>query len=180
MADNAVRVYVRYERLYLAEFRALLRDLERAYNRLDSLAADSERIRRKRRLTIDQIQTGHSIEAFLLGSISGIGLLYQVVSRVIKLRHQHWAAEEQKWKALELRSRVKESEAKLLQDQELPAIALDGQRRLAASPEDERFLKAEEILAERARKIQYSRSIESVEIEIGDPIKLKDRSREDR
>jgi hypothetical protein len=164
-----MRVYVRYERLYLAEFRALLRDIERAYNRVDSVAAESQRVRRHRRLTVHVIETGRSIETILIGSTTGLALLYHIATNVIKLRHAHWAAEEQKWKAKEQKTKAIEAERKLVVAGKDSKSDID----LQQLAEDPRLLRAEQILTDRMIKIQHSRTIESVEIEIGDPAELE-------
>ena len=60
-----IRIYVQYEMLFLAELQALLDDIERAYNKVDSFLKDTPRVRAGDKLYVSSIETGESIVAIL-------------------------------------------------------------------------------------------------------------------
>lgn len=95
------------------------------------------------------------------------------MTHAIKLLHDHWAAEEQKWKAHEQKSKAMEAERKLLMTGKDSGTDIDVQELAADLRKDSRLLKAEAILTDRITRIQHSRTIESVEIEIVDPAELE-------
>lgn|GEM_PF-5179739 len=85
MADATIRIYIQYDLLYLSEFRALTRDIEAAYNIIDSSIVKSHRIKRRRRLIIQTVHTGNSLTSVLLGAIVPVLLLSKIVIDACKV-----------------------------------------------------------------------------------------------
>lgn len=168
MPTNAIRIYVKYEKLFLAELRALLQDIERAYNRIDSAVAESQRVRRRRRLIVEVFRTGQSIEAILIGSIVGVSLLRKVISEAIKMKHDYYGAEEQKWKAHEQKWKAKDAEQKFLTTGKARPEQDETEKLEFVLRNDPRIEEAKKIIESRIIRIQHSRTIQTAEVSIGD------------
>lgn len=164
MAGNplALRIYLQYEKLYAAEYRGLLRDLERAYNKIDAFLYNRERVPASRKLLISQISTGKSIETLLSGvstTLVGLGAVLYIVERagtavekVATVREAVWHSEETKWHAKTARLEYEDKVLSRLQE--------------GLTKEDERLLYAQEALNRRLLRIRRRKEIKDISIEI--------------
>ena len=94
-----IRIYVQYETLFLAEFQALLDDIEDAYNKADSFLKHTRRVRTDDRLHVSSVQTGGSIETILSGNLPTILALAYLAHLALKERLLFYQAEKAKWDA---------------------------------------------------------------------------------
>jgi hypothetical protein len=154
--SHRIRIYVRYEVLYLTELRSLLNDLESAYNQITNFVARSKRVSRKRRLQIESVNTGQSIEVVLSGYDKAIVALSTLILFFPKLRQLFWSSEFAKWQAKAAKQEFEDKE----RDRQV------GELREAMRGENPHVLKATRILERRITLTERSKTIQSVEFEV--------------
>jgi hypothetical protein len=147
--DHTLRIHIEYEVLFVAEFRSLLRDFERAYNLLER-EHSGRRVRRSDRLLVSTIETGNSVTLILLGG-AGLVMLSDVIKKIAEARDAAWRSEETKWKA---------RSAKL--DYQERAKAIEAQSNTESSP----VTQALDIVKDRIENIEKANNIQTVSIEI--------------
>jgi hypothetical protein len=113
--DHRLRIYLSYQSLFVSDLRFTLNRLERAYNLLQASELNRKRVPRSQRLIIQEVATGRSIEAVILGG-TGLLALWRIAERVFNARKTAWESEKAKWDAklahLEYTERMESVEAR--------------------------------------------------------------------
>jgi hypothetical protein len=149
--DHELRIHLEYDVLFVADLRALLTDLERAYNLLEAEESGRRRIPRDDRVTVSTIETGKSVTLTILGGVGLVMLGTRVIQKIAEARDAAWKSEDTKWKAkaskLEYEERARTVER--LRREEIPPVA-----------------QALEIVECRMEKIEATQHIRVLQIEV--------------
>jgi hypothetical protein len=164
MADNDnLLMYIQYKALFVSEYRGLLSDIEKSYNKIDAFFAETQRVRRHRRLQISSVQTGRSIEIILSGTGESVVALVLLATLALKLRKTGWESEGEKWKA-----RLAQRQYEEKYGDQLGLV----QRELE---QGNRFLRdAMEFLMRAIRRTEDSTSIISLDLNVIEPKNIRD------
>ena len=153
---SRLRIYIRYDALLVAQLRAMLEGIDRAYNRVHCFLNGSRRVGTEDQLRVKSVQTERSLEVILIGHAATIFGVAYLVHLVLKEKLLYWQGVKAKWDA-------KLAESKFLEAEIRP----EEQRRIhaALSEKDPTLLKALANMQKVNRQIARSASITSVEIE---------------
>jgi hypothetical protein len=88
---HTLRLHIEYDLLYMADLRAILRLVERAYN---AVGTRRSRGRPAEPLIIETARTGNSITLMAIG---GVGLVF--LGKLVAGREAFWKSEKVKWEA---------------------------------------------------------------------------------
>lgn len=152
-SNHRVRVHIEYEFLYLAELRALLRDLEGAYNLLErSIEPETSRIRRADRLIVSAVETGNSLTLIFMGG-AGLVALANILKKLADARESAWKSEKTKWEAKAARLDFEERER-----------AVEQKKLVGKEP----IVEASEMIERRLEIVERTTHITALSIDIDD------------